>query len=72
MAALAEQRHELSGSVVVMGCPADEIHAPGTVLHGSGKALSAAAGAWDDVDAALNAHPEYIDTVPRSRSGCDA
>ncbi|MFV2062190.1 MAG: hypothetical protein ACC726_01595, partial [Chloroflexota bacterium] len=47
LAALAEHREQLSGSVVVMGCPADEIHAPGTVAHGSGKAVSAAAGAWD-------------------------
>jgi metal-dependent amidase/aminoacylase/carboxypeptidase family protein len=63
LAALAEQRGDLAGEVVVMGCPADEIHAPGTVARGSGKALSAAAGAWDDIDAALYVHPEYIDTV---------
>ena len=63
IAALAEQREMLSGSVIVMGCPADEIHAPETVAQGSGKALSAAAGAWDDIDAAMYAHPEYIDTV---------
>jgi metal-dependent amidase/aminoacylase/carboxypeptidase family protein len=49
-----------------MGCPADEIHAPGTVALGSGKARSAEAGAWDDVDAALYAHPEYIDTVSQA------
>ncbi len=63
LAALAEQRESLSGDVVVMGCPADEIHAPGTVARGSGKALSAAAGAWDDIDAAMYVHPEFIDTV---------
>ena len=66
LAALAEHRTELSGNVMVMGCPADEIHAPATVSRGSGKALSAAAGAWDDVDAALYAHPEFIDTVSQS------
>lgn len=63
LAALAEQRGSLGGSVVVMGCPADEIHAPGTVASGSGKSLSAAAGAWDDIDAAMYVHPEFIDTV---------
>jgi metal-dependent amidase/aminoacylase/carboxypeptidase family protein len=63
VAALAQHRDELAGEVVVMGCPADEIHAPGTVEIGSGKALSAAAGAWDDIDVALYVHPEYIDTV---------
>jgi len=63
MAALADQRQALSGDVVVMGCPADEIHAPNTVARGSGKALSAQAGAWDDIDAAMYVHPEFIDTV---------
>jgi metal-dependent amidase/aminoacylase/carboxypeptidase family protein len=66
IAGLAEHRPALSGRVVVMGCPADEIHAPGTVSLGSGKARSAEAGAWDDVDAALYAHPEYIDTVSQA------
>jgi metal-dependent amidase/aminoacylase/carboxypeptidase family protein len=66
LAALAERRDELAGSVVVMGCPADEIHAPLTVARGSGKALSAEAGAWDGIDAALYCHPEYIDTVSQS------
>jgi metal-dependent amidase/aminoacylase/carboxypeptidase family protein len=46
-----------------MGCPADEIHAPGTIERGGGKALSVEAGLWDDIDAALYAHPEFIDTV---------
>lgn len=54
---------ELAGSVTVIGCPADEIHAPGTIVRGGGKALTAEAGVWDDVDAALYAHPEFIDTV---------
>ncbi len=63
LAALATVRDELAGRVVVMGCPADEIHAPGTVARGSGKTLSAEAGAWDDIDAALYAHPEPVDTA---------
>ena len=63
VAALAADRERLAGSVVVMGCPADEIHSPGTVTQGGGKTISAAAGAWDDIDAALYAHPEFLDTV---------
>ncbi len=66
--ALASLREELPGTFVVVGCPADEIHAPGTVARGGGKALTAAAGVWDGLDAALYAHPEFIDTVTlRSR-----
>lgn len=66
--ALASLRDELPGTFVVVGCPADEIHAPGTVARGGGKALTAAAGVWDGLDAALYAHPEFIDTVTlRSR-----
>jgi metal-dependent amidase/aminoacylase/carboxypeptidase family protein len=63
VAAFAADRDRLRGSVVVMGCPADEIHAPGTVARGGGKAISAAAGAWDGIDAALYAHPEFLDTA---------
>ncbi len=61
--ALAELRERLAGTVIVMGCPSDEIHAPGSMERGGGKALSAEAGLWDDVDSALYAHPEFIDTV---------
>ena len=61
--ALADRRDAFAGWLVVVGCPADEIHAPSTALRGGGKALSAEAGLWDDVDAALYAHPEFIDTV---------
>jgi metal-dependent amidase/aminoacylase/carboxypeptidase family protein len=63
VAALGSLRDRLAGRVVVMGCPADEIHAPGTIARGGGKALTAEAGLWDHVDAALYAHPEFIDTV---------
>ena len=66
LAALAAHREQLAGRVVVMGCPADEIHAPLTVSLGSGKARSAEGGAWDHIDAAMYAHPEYIDTVSQS------
>jgi metal-dependent amidase/aminoacylase/carboxypeptidase family protein len=66
--ALADLREELPGSLVVFGCPADEIPAPLTVELGGGKAVSAAAGVWDGIDAALYAHPEFEDTVfQRSR-----
>lgn len=61
--ALVSLREQLAGELVVIGCPADEIHAPGTVARGGGKWLTAAAGVWDDVDAALYVHPEFIDTV---------
>jgi len=64
--ALASLRSELSGELVVVGCPADEIHAPGTVARGGGKALTAEAGVWDDCDAALYSHPEFIDTVSQA------
>jgi metal-dependent amidase/aminoacylase/carboxypeptidase family protein len=63
VAALAANTDRLAGSVVVMGCPADEIHSPGTVARGGGKAISVAAGAWDAIDVALYAHPEFLDTV---------
>ena len=36
---------------------------PGSVERGGGKWLTAAAGVWDDVDAVLYVHPEFIDTV---------
>jgi metal-dependent amidase/aminoacylase/carboxypeptidase family protein len=68
VAALASLRERLAGRVIVLGCPADEIHAPGSAERGGGKLLSAEAGLWDGVDAALYAHPEFIDTVSlRSR-----
>ena len=63
--ALADLREEISGTLVVVGCPADEIPAPLMVERGGGKAVSAAAGVWDGIDAALYAHPEFEDTVFR-------
>jgi metal-dependent amidase/aminoacylase/carboxypeptidase family protein len=63
--ALADLREELPGSLVVFGCPGDEIPAPLTVERGGGKAVSAAAGLWAGIDAALYAHPEFTDTVFR-------
>lgn len=61
--ALAALREQMAGELVVAGCPADEIHSPGTAGRGGGKQLMAAAGAWDGHDAVLYAHPEFIDTV---------
>jgi metal-dependent amidase/aminoacylase/carboxypeptidase family protein len=61
--AFADLQEEMPGSLVVFGCPADEIPAPRTVERGGGKAVSAAAGLWDGIDAALYAHPEFEDTV---------
>jgi metal-dependent amidase/aminoacylase/carboxypeptidase family protein len=62
-AALSDLREQLAGQIIVMGCPADEIHAPGTIEYGGGKALSVEAGLWEGIDAALYAHPEFVDTV---------
>jgi metal-dependent amidase/aminoacylase/carboxypeptidase family protein len=64
--ALAGLRDRLAGSVVLFGCPADEIHAPGTAARGGGKALLVAAGLWDEIDAALYTHPEFINTVSQA------
>ena len=61
--ALAPLRERLAGEFHVLGCPADEIHAPGTAGRGGGKQLMAAAGVWDGYDAVLCVHPEFIDTV---------
>jgi metal-dependent amidase/aminoacylase/carboxypeptidase family protein len=61
--ALATLRGQMAGELVVVGCPADEIHAPGTAGRGGGKQLMAAAGVWDGYHAVLYAHPEFIDTV---------
>ena len=63
IAGLAADRAAPQGSVVIMGCPADEIHAPNTVARGGGKAISARAGAWAGIDAALYSHPEFLDTA---------
>lgn len=56
--ALAAERDELAGRVVVIGAPADELVSPLAVTRGSGKAATLAAGLWEGVDAALYAHPE--------------
>ncbi len=61
--ALAGLEEGFAGEIVVVGCPADEIHAPLTVARGGGKLLTAAAAIWDDLDAALYAHPEFKNTV---------
>ncbi len=61
--ALASLRSLWAGRLVVIGAPADEIHSPGTRSLGSGKASAAAAGVFDDLDALLYPHPEFIDTV---------
>jgi metal-dependent amidase/aminoacylase/carboxypeptidase family protein len=53
----------LPGRLVVMGIPADEIHGPAVRARGGGKAVTAKAGVWDDLDAVIYAHPEFLDTV---------
>ena len=59
----ADLREELAGSLVVFGCPADEIPAPLTVELGGGKAVSAAARALGRNRRCAYAHPEFEDTV---------
>lgn len=51
------------GEVVVMGLPGDEIGAPKVCRASGGKALTAAAGVWDDFDAVFYAHPEFENAV---------
>ena len=78
--ALAGLSDRLAGRIVVFGCPADEIHAPGTAGRGGGKALSAAAGLWDGIDAALyrpsRVHQHHLPRLaldaPRPRGGLRA
>lgn len=53
------------GEVVVMGIPGDEIGAPKVTQAGGGKALTAAAGEWDGLDAILYIHPEFDNAVSR-------
>ena len=50
-----------SGTVRYYGCPAEE--------KGSGKVFMARAGAFDDLDAALNFHPAQINMPTKGRSG---
>jgi metal-dependent amidase/aminoacylase/carboxypeptidase family protein len=64
--ALAAVREEMSGTLVVLGCPADELVSPLAITLGSGKALSLANGAWSGIDAALYIHPESATGVWRS------
>lgn len=63
--ALSALGARLPGSLVVVGCPADEVHSPGTVAGGGGKAITARHGLWDSLDAALYVHPEDESAVYR-------
>ncbi|CAN5144416.1 M20 family metallopeptidase [soil metagenome] len=64
--ALAAVKHDLAGSIVVLGLPADELVSPRAVTEGSGKAVALAAGGLDDIDIVLFAHPESPGGVWRS------
>jgi metal-dependent amidase/aminoacylase/carboxypeptidase family protein len=69
--ALSGLRDEFAGTLVVLGCPADELHSPDTVNAGGGKARLAESGACDDLDAVLYAHPEFMNAVwDKSRWMC--
>lgn len=61
---LAALAAALPGGVVILGCPAEE-----TVVDGAGGKLRLiAAGAFDDVDAALMVHPGTLDMVSTAGS----
>ena len=59
---LTDLRDQLAGEVVVLGCPADEIHAPGRSAQVKAR-LCRSGGSLEGIDAALYAHPEFVDTV---------
>jgi metal-dependent amidase/aminoacylase/carboxypeptidase family protein len=56
--ALAALREQLSGTVIVIGCPADELVSPKAILLGSGKSRAIENGALAGIDFALYPHPE--------------
>jgi metal-dependent amidase/aminoacylase/carboxypeptidase family protein len=56
--ALAAMREQLSGTVIVLGCPADELVSPKAISLGSGKSRAIEKGALAGVDFALYPHPE--------------
>src|SRR5699024_8859567 len=57
-AILASRRHAGTGSIIVLGCPAEE--------SGAGKAYLIEAGAFDEVDAAMMFHPASTTVLARS------
>jgi aminobenzoyl-glutamate utilization protein B len=54
------QANPRAGTVRYYGCPAEE--------KGSGKVFMARAGAFDDLDAALNYHPDAINSVAKGKA----
>jgi metal-dependent amidase/aminoacylase/carboxypeptidase family protein len=57
---------DLSGSLFIVGCPADEHAGRLHRSRGGGKEITAAERVWDGLDAALYAHPEDRNAVGRS------
>lgn len=55
---LADMRDQLSGTVIVLGCPADELVSPKAISLGSGKSRAVENGAFAGIDFALYPHPE--------------
>ena len=53
---------QLGGSVVVIGTPAEELHA--------GKGIMVQRGAFDDVDAAIMVHPSVLDIASTQALAC--
>lgn len=64
--ALASRRESFAGTLVVLGCPADELVSPLAIRRGSGKAVALEGGGWAGIDYALYAHPESLTGVWRS------
>jgi metal-dependent amidase/aminoacylase/carboxypeptidase family protein len=64
--ALASLRESFAGTLVVLGCPADELVSPLAIRRGSGKALALDGGGWAGIDYTLYAHPESLTGVWRS------
>jgi metal-dependent amidase/aminoacylase/carboxypeptidase family protein len=56
--ALARFRSDFTGTLVVLGMPADELVSPLAIDLGSGKAAALGRGGWDGIRAAIYAHPE--------------
>jgi metal-dependent amidase/aminoacylase/carboxypeptidase family protein len=71
-AALASLADELAGRVLVIGCPADEIHAPGTAGRGGGKLLSPRQACGTTSTPPFTRTPSSTTPSRSGRAGCGA
>ncbi len=72
LALASASRQSSPGTVIVIGCPSDEIHAPGTIVRGGGKALTADAGVWDGWTRLCTRIRSSSTPSRSSRAGCAA